>query len=226
MPEGFTAGEGITHGVHDDPDASPPPGPDAPRGWTWDRKGRHWTARQRGPVLWTAEGAAAGTEPDAAADADAAVPGKRDPAPAWQRDDGSKPGAGDDGKKPWDPKSVSAEVKDDIGGMLGLAAAIVLPAAEHADPHCGGALADNFDRIVEKAIPLICRSERVVKWMQAEGGGFMDWIGLGIALAPVGRAVAEHHILKTVEVVEEKDEATGRTIKIAQPVDFSLYTAA
>lgn len=180
--------------------------------------------------MWSAGDAS--DDPPAQQDGDGAEPAdgrQRDPDPAWIRGKDKEPGARPDkqpDKQPWDPKSVPAEVRDDIGGMLGLVATVLLPPLEKADPHCGGALADSFDRIVDKAIPLVCRSERVVKWMQAEGGGFMDWIGFAIACGPVARAVAEHHIVRTVEVVEEKDEETGKVTKVAQPVDFSQYQAA
>lgn len=184
--------------------------------------------RQRGPVLWSGSDGSDSAPAAAAATAgspDAGAPDRpqRDPDPSWMRDDGKKP---EEPKKRFDPKSVPAEVRDDIGGALGLAATVLLPPVERADPHCGGAVSDNFDRIIEKAIPLICRSERIVSWMQAEGGGFMDWLGLAIALGPVAKAVAEHHIVKTVEVVEEKDQETGEVRKIAQPVDFTQYKAA
>lgn len=228
MGEGFTSGGTIAHGVHDDPESPPAAGPDAPRGWVWQRKEHRWSPRQRGPVLWSA-GDGSDSAPAEAAAADGPRAGdrpQRDPDPSWMRDDGKKQQEQQEAKKRFDPKSVPAGVRDDIGGALGLAATVLLPPIERADPHCGGAIGDNFDRIIEKAIPLICRSERIVNWMQAEGGGFMDWLGLAIALGPVAKAVAEHHIVKTVEVVEEKDKETGEVRKIAQPVDFSQYKAA
>jgi hypothetical protein len=50
----------------------------------------------------------------------------------------------------------------------------------------------------------MCRSERVIKFMTSTGGGFMDYVALGLALAPVGKAIADHHIFRTVDVVRDE----------------------
>ncbi len=200
-------------GVHDDPDNPPAPGRDAPKGWAWDRKGRRWQPRQRGPVLWTGDGQ---QDDEAAAPSPDGGSQQRDPAPAWQQHDAP------DARPKHDPGKVPGHVKDDLRGVIGLFGMFVLPRVEAADPHCGGALVDNYEAIAERLVPLLCRSERVVKFLTADSGGMMDWIGLAMALAPVGRAVAEHHVFRTVEVV--RDEETGR--KVARAVDLSQYAAA
>ena len=234
MAEGLLAPGGkIAGGIHDDPDSPPAPDASAVRGWTWNRKGRNWMPRQRGPVLFQdlprpgrdsspdgSDGLRQGSDSPAAA---GTGPGPdRDPEPGWMRDDSdSKPKA-----PSFDPSKVSREVRDDISGMCGLVGMALLPPLVRADPVCGGAFAENFDRLVEKAVPLICRSERVVRWMTADMGGLGDWIGLGVALAPVAGAFMQHHVLKTVEVAEVENEQTGQTVRVIRPVDMTQYSTA
>lgn len=227
MPEGLLGDDGAVGGaVYDDPDHAPEPSAEAPRGWTWARKDKRWAPRQRGPVLWqvgTPSGAA--DAPDDSGHETGAEGQHRDPDPSWLRDDSKKDSKGSDRPR-FDPRSVSQETRDEIGSILGLIAVVLVSPIERADPVCGGALADSADKIIAKMIPLICRSERVVGWLSADGGGVLDWLGLAIALAPVIGAVFAHHVVHSVEVVEEQDEQTGKVVKIVQPVDYSQYAAA
>jgi len=164
-----------------------------PDGYVYDRQTREWRMpRKPGPKSDDA-GSQSGSDDGWQAD--------RDPDPAHlsgeQRDergrDDDYEGSGE----------VPQETLDDVAGLLALLALPIGAVAERRDPYCGGVFAQQLPAIVDAAAPIVCRSETVLRWMNAKTGGLMDWVGLAMALAPVGRAVAEHHILKVVEIVDE-----------------------
>lgn len=168
-----------------------------PGDWVLDRQTRQWREPKRpGPKP------AGGPEPEA----DSTPPGwqaDRDPDPAHLTD-GDHAGHDHDFSPP--PGEVDEETRNDIAGLLGLIAVPVGAVAEARDPYCGAIFAQQLPAIVDAAVPIVCRSERVMRWMTAGTGGLMDWVGLAMALAPVGHAVAEHHIVKTVQIVHEDRE--------------------
>jgi len=212
VPEGVAAAGRVTgEGVHDDPDSPPPPGPDATKGWAWNRKSRSWAPRQRGPVLWEPEPV---TQARAARDAaDEARAGQiaddlnrdaqRDPDPSYLTGDSQGTGGG---RVKFE--DVPQQVKDDIAGLAGLVGTPVLAVLRSMDPYCGTVLAENFGPVVDATLPLICRSSKIVRYFTEDKADWLLWGKLAMALAPVARAVAEHHIFKTVEVV--KDPKTGQ----------------
>jgi len=112
---------------------------------------------------------------------------------------------------------VPQQVKDDIAGLAGLVAAPILSLLQAVDPYCGTILASNLEPVVDAALPLICRSERIVRYFtQDTAGDWLLWGKLALALAPVGRAIVEHHVQGTVRVV--RDEQTGAvTVERRQP---------
>lgn len=216
MPEGVAVAGGpvLAGAVHDDPSQPPPPGPAAPKGWTWNRSERVWQPRRRGSVKWQP---AAGNEPAAPEELASVSELGRDPAPGWAQPssaagrDASAAARGD-GSQQLSFDDVPQQVKDDIAGFAGLVGTPILAVARSIDPYCGGALAENFENVVDKTLPLICRSERIVKYFSEDTADWLLWGKVAMALAPVGKAIAEHHILHTVEVV--RDEKTGAvTIK-------------
>lgn len=206
MPEGVAAGgKRLSKGVHDDPDRPPEPSEAAPKGWTWNRGTSSWQPKVRGKTLWQG-----GDEPAekvfAAFDAGEKgtteppeIPGQRDPDPRHLSDDQPEPAA--------DVEDVPQQVKDDIAGLAGLVGTPILAVLKSMDPYCGGALADAYEGIVDATLPLICRSSKIVRYFAEDKSDWMLWGKLAIALGPVARAIGEHHILRTVEVV--KDEKTG-----------------
>lgn len=213
MPEGVATADGqVAQGVHDDPDSPPPASAEAPKGWAWRRGSRSWAPRQRGPVLWHGEPGVPGADasgPDAGGHREAAPgPEQHDPEPSWMRPDG---GAGDSskasgGKLKFD--DVPQAVKDDMAGLAGLVATPVLALLQQADPYCGTILAQNFEPVLDATLPLICRSEKIVKYFTEDQADWLLWGKLAMALAPVAKAFADHHIFRTVEVV--KDPKTGQ----------------
>ncbi len=215
MPEGVATADGqVAQGVHDDPDSPPPASAEAPKGWAWQRRSRSWTPRQRGPVLWHGESAqqtpgADVPAPSSGGHGDAAPgPEQQDPDPPWMRETGaaadSKKTAG--GKLKFD--EVPQAVKDDMAGLAGLVATPVLALLQQADPYCGTILAQNFEPVLDATLPLICRSEKIVAYFTTDQADWLLWGKLALALAPVAKAFADHHIFRTVEVV--KDPKTGQ----------------
>src|SRR6185437_6499065 len=98
---------------------------------------------------------------------------------------------------------VSQEVKNEVASLAGFVATPILVLAKQVDPYCGGALAEAFPDVLDLTLPLICRSSRIVKLVTEEAEGWVLAGKLAMVLAPLGKAVAEHHIFKTVEVVKD-----------------------
>jgi len=224
MPEGLLVAGAVTGAVHDDPDRQPPPGPDARRGWTWDRKGKKWSPRQRGPIIWK-EDSDAGPDQDAgerggrgADDAAADSGHQADPEPSWLGDDdeGGKPPG--DGKLKFD--DVPKQVKDDIAGFAGLIGTPLLAMLQQADPYCGTILAQSFENVIDATLPLICRSSRIVKYFSQDDTDWLLWGKLAMALKPFAQAVIQHHILRTVDVGRDEH---GQVYVIKRSQDEHLH---
>lgn len=75
------------------------------------------------------------------------------------------------------------------------------------DPICGGAIANNSMQIAESMIPIIARNPQMLEWFTAEGGGFMDYIGVAWACMPVVTTIYQHHVSHSIgdHVHEEED---------------------
>lgn len=215
MPEGVAVAGGpvVSGAVHDDPDRPPAPGPDAPKGWTWNRSERYWQPKQRGPVRWVAPGSSGVRDaPDATAEAAGGSEDYgRDPAPGWH--DAEEPP-----KQRVDPADVPDELKADVASFAHLLAAPVLALAKTADPYCGAILADNFADILDTAMPILVRSPRVVKFFTAADSDWLLWLKLAMVLGPVAQAIAQHHVLGTVKVVRG-DDGTVTILRGREAVD-------
>jgi len=128
----------------------------------------------------------------------------KDPDPAWFAAD----------KKPearaarLSIDDIPREVVNDIAGFAGLVGAPVLAMLQAADPYCGSILAQNFEPIVDATLPLLCRSEKIVAYFTGDKSDWLLWGKLAMALAPVARAVLDHHIFRTIDVI--KDPQTGQ----------------
>jgi hypothetical protein len=234
MAEGVAAagGQRVDSGVHDDPDHAPAPDPvRAPKGWTWDRAGRHWKPKVRGPVLTALRGRdrqdpggpAAGPDPDGGAEpvpGDPGFPGfgvgdERDPDPAWAAD-GSE-------TRPIVTFTVSAETRADIKALIALAYTIPGETLPLLDPYCFGPLGEEETArsVIGAVSDIVCGSPRVARWA-ASAAGLMPWIKLGMALKPVAVASFHHHVLKDVEVAVDRD---AREMTVTKR-DWTMYTAA
>lgn len=100
-----------------------------------------------------------------------------------------------------------------------LAMMITLPAGviSMRDPVCGDAALEHCDNIVKKLTPIVCRNPSMVEWFTT-GAGYLDWLGLASALAPLVMTVWSHHVTRPQE--QEGDHAHP-----AGAPDFSHYTA-
>jgi hypothetical protein len=195
MPEGVAVGGGevIAEPTFDDRSNEPAPDPvNAPRGWLWDRGERRWRPKKAAGRGGNAA-AEVKAEPDSAA---AAGKPQRDPDPAWMTAD-EKPAE----KRRRSIDDVPRAVVDDIAGFGGLIGAPLLAMLQQADPYCGTILAQSYEGIVDAVLPLVCRSEKIVAYFSGDKSDWLLWGKLAMACAPVARAVIEHHVTRTVEVV-------------------------
>jgi hypothetical protein len=221
MAEGVASaatGQVVAEPVYDNPDAPPPPDPQqAPKGWTWSRTGKRWVARARYAAGLTPPPPP--PEPTAAPQQQTA-PG-RDPDPGWMAE--GAPAA----PAVWDAASVPAAVKDDIAGMLALLYSIPADFLITVDPFCFGALNENLAATVDATVPIICRSKTAVEFITG-ASGLILWIKLAATLRPFLVAVWQHHVIHSVSLAAETDEATGEATGrvTVQRQDYSAYTAA
>lgn len=184
-------------------DKSEPPPDDpvkAPHGWMWDRPRKTWRPRKSAARGGWRTRAAHAISPEPELDMG---PFERDiagddPAPSYA----SRPAP----KIPKAPPRVTAKTKSDMSAAVGMVGMLVLPPITARDPYCGGALTENLQPIANAVVPLLCRSERVVSFFTEEASDWMLWFKLAVAVAPVAVAVGQHHLLKTVKVVEQLDE--------------------
>jgi len=102
---------------------------------------------------------------------------------------------------------ITKKMKDDVEGQMATVLAFLAMGISTRDPYCGGALTEQADKIAEKLVPIICKSPSMVKWL-TRSTSLKDVLELAMVLAPVARAVADHHILhtQTTESVREQDQ--------------------
>ena len=208
-------------------DKTQPPADDparAPLGWTWDRNARVWRPKKaRGRGGWISRNAKADfTDPSPAAAPDDMGPFERDvagddPPPAYATRPAPKAP-----KAP--PPKVTAKTKAEMSAACGLVGMIILPPLTRKDPYCGAALTDNLQPVVDAVVPILCRSERVVRLFTDEGSDWLLYVKLGVALTPVATAVFQHHILKTVEIQQDKDTGDLYAVSTA-PADLETEYA-
>jgi len=219
VPEGVATADGqVTGGVHDDPDSPPPASEKAPKGWAWQRGSKSWAPRQRGPVLWRPDERSGapevGTGGERTADPVTGAPEdqQQDPDPSYMREE---PGGPERQELSFD--EVPQAVKDDIAGLAGMIGTPILAMLQSLDPYCGTVLAANFEPIIDRTLPLICRSEKIVRYFTEDKADWLLWGKLAMVLAPVAKAFAEHHIFRTVRV--EKNPETGEVTIVREGQD-------
>ena len=207
MAEGVadSAGSVIGEAAYTDRNAEPAPDPAAaPHGWTWDRGDKRWRPSKQSPRR--------GPRAQASHQPQDPPSGGRDPDPPWMRGSAGDDGGGDDGRIPFD--QVPGQVKDDIAGLMGMVGLPILAMLQAADPYCGGALAQNYEPAVDAALPLICRSPRIVRYFSEDKADWLLWGKLALALKPVGQAVIEHHVIRTVEVVRDRETGQVTVLRV------------
>ena len=197
-----------------DKSTPPPDDPErAPFGWRWDTRSKEWKVKRsaggrKSGAAWLGKKEEPG--PDMA-EFERAL-GDEDPAPAYAGGDGPKVSKSR-------PK-VTAKTKGEITGAVGMVGMLIGPPLMGVDPYCGTALMENFDKIAAAVVPLLCQSATVVSFFTDQASDWMLWFKLAIALAPVAVAVGRHHILKTVELVQDDE---GNVMAVDR--DLSAYPA-
>lgn len=138
-----------------------------------------------------------------------------DPAPARRS---SKPPKRESRDVPKANAQTRREVRDSITMM------ITMPAGIWAfrDPHCGGALLEHADNIAAKLTPIVCRNPAMLAWFTTSSA-YMDWFALFTAMAPVARAVWDHHVVGPREEVSHAGADDSAPAQSAP--DFSQFAA-
>jgi len=187
--------------------AAPQADPEAPYGWTVDKDGNRRPKKTRGrPRKSDADTPADGPAPAAAAAQPAAAAAEgQDPDPAWVQD--PQDGKPAKRKRKQTIEDVPKETVNDMAGFAGLIGAPLLAVLQQSDPYCGSVLAQNYEPIVDAVLPLLCRSKKITDYFAGDQSDWLLWGKLAMALAPVGRAIIEHHVFRSVEVV--RDPVTG-----------------
>jgi hypothetical protein len=184
-------------------DEEPEPDPEtAPYGWTRDKKAPSgWRPKKR-PGRGGRKRA-----PDEEGQAD---DGERDPEPSWHE------------RLPKGRSfQASPEQQADVAAMLALFYSLPGDFLMQVDPYCFGALNANFQAVVDATVPIICRSENLVRFATG-GSGMILWIQLMAAIKPIAVAVFQHHVIHSVELLE--NEETGEVV--VSHTDFSAYSAS
>lgn len=106
-------------------------------------------------------------------------------------------------------KAVQTEVADALTMMITLPAGML----SLKDPICGTAILNQVDDVVKRLVPIICRNPAMLKWFTGSSG-YMDFIALATALAPIAKTIWSHHVTKSIGHEDDYEE-----------MDFSNYSA-
>jgi hypothetical protein len=115
--------------------------------------------------------------------------------------------------RPAAPVKATAAQKRQVADALVLLQSLLGGGIQLRDPVCGGAIVTNAEKVAEKAVPIICRNPLWLEWFTGSAG-FLDVLGLAMALRPVLTTVWGHHISHTISTEED-----------GEPVDYSGYSA-
>ena len=114
------------------------------------------------------------------------------------------------------PMRVTVKQKTAITDALTMIQLMVGGGIQFRDPHCGDAIVQNAETVADKALPIICRNPAWVAWFTG-GTGWLDVLGLLIALKPVLGTFWGHHVTHTIGQDGEGDGGDSS--------DFSAFQA-
>jgi hypothetical protein len=106
----------------------------------------------------------------------------------------------------WEPVDdvdfvINAKALAAIQENLGTYLSIVGMTAEMIDPYCGGAIAANFDNMVQKWSKVIAHYPKAAQlFLDGTGGIIFTWIGALQATWPFLYAVYQHHLARTITI--------------------------
>jgi hypothetical protein len=104
---------------------------------------------------------------------------------------------------------VTAAVRRDIAAKLGIPALVIGTVWEARDPYCGGRFNGQRKATCEAFADIMCDSPFWLDFMTGPMGGYVKWVKVVTALAPVAGAVIAHHVTHTV-ITEPEPDAMGR----------------
>lgn len=102
------------------------------------------------------------------------------------------------------PTNLEKQVAEELTMYAELVAAVWAV----RDPVCGGAAVEQAPQIAAAIARILRRYPQLMARMHASGQ-VGDWIALGMACAPVGKAVWAHHIADHGEEDTDSDDTTG-----------------
>ena len=119
-------------------------------------------------------------------------------------------------------KKATAAEKNQIRDALTMLYTLPAFGLRMRDPHCGGALMDQRDAIVDALVPIVARNPAMVAFFTASNAPWMEYLALFQALLPVGQMVWGHHVTHTVG---GEADGVGPGPAGGVPVDLSAYAA-
>lgn len=150
--------------------------------------------------------------------------GARNRQPKWAKPDGKR-----QPRREVDPKvRVTASVRADVEAKLALVLGVVAMPWKTADPYCGGAFADDVEKMAKAWAPLLCQSAEIVRFF-TKTSTFMLWVAALGSMQGVASCVYAHHISRSVEILPDgqifrKDPHSPPAPAPAAAEDMSLYT--
>jgi hypothetical protein len=103
---------------------------------------------------------------------------------------------------------VNLPQRRDIKAKLSL---LLMPPAvmfRRADPYCGAELYDQIPEIADALTDIVCDSADLVEFFTASAG-YMKWLKLASALAPVGQVAWGHHFTHSIGQEQGDGPAAG-----------------
>ncbi len=106
------------------------------------------------------------------------------------------------------PAGRPTNLEKQVAEELTMYAEIIAAVWEVRDPVCGAVAAQQAPQIAAAVSRILRRYPQLMARMHASGQ-VGDWIALGMACAPVGKAVWSHHIADHGEEDTDSDDTTG-----------------
>lgn len=139
----------------------------------------------------------------------------RDPAPAHA--DRGWPKSKAPAKRKPRPGRVSAAVRADVAAKLDFMVEMPARFWEARDPYCGGLAVHSAPEISGALADLVVQSPDLLEFFTGgTASGFMAYLALIKALAPLGQGIAAHHVFHTVEILPPDG---------SDPADLGQYAA-
>lgn len=117
-------------------------------------------------------------------------------------------------------KKATASEKQQVRDALTMLYTFPALGVRMRDPHCGGALLEQQDPVIDALVPIVCRNPAMLTFFTASNTPWLEYLALIKALLPIGQMVWGHHVTHTVG-----GETDGVGPAGGVPVDLSAYAA-